>query len=85
MLRTVAALPGAATREIRAWDGVATSCVDRRATDAPVAAPLTGRLLGTFQTRFDGREVVVRHLGYFVFMQKQIRIAQRFKQGRPGQ
>lgn len=26
----------------------------------------------TFQTRFDGREVVVRHLGYFVFMQKQI-------------
>ena len=44
MLCTVAALPGAAAREIRAWDGVATSCVDRRATDAPDAAPLTGRL-----------------------------------------
>jgi len=44
VLCTVAALPGAAAREIRAWDGVATSCVDRRATDAPDAAPLTGRL-----------------------------------------
>ena len=44
MLCTVAALPGAAAREIRAWDGVATSCVDRRATDAPDAASLTGRL-----------------------------------------
>ena len=44
MLCTVAALPGAAAREIRAWDCVATSCVDRRATYAPDAAPLTGCL-----------------------------------------
>ncbi len=44
MLCTVATLPGGAAREIRAWDCVATRCVDRRATDAPDAAPLTGRL-----------------------------------------
>jgi hypothetical protein len=49
VLRTVAALPGTAAREIRAWDSVDTSCVDRQATYSPDAAPLTCRLqeLGT--------------------------------------
>ena len=44
VLCTVATLPGAAAREIRAWDEVAKSCVDRRATDAPDAETITGRL-----------------------------------------
>jgi hypothetical protein len=44
VLRTVAALSGTAACEIRAWDCVATNCVDRWATDPPDSASLSGRL-----------------------------------------